>query len=81
MMELVAAVSHLLDAARQSASHSSQRSVSALHQLVLIVADGRFHERDALRRIVAVSACLHSSTQYSGRLPTPLHAFALYTPA
>lgn len=55
MMELVAAVSHLLEAARSTAAAGGQAPAgAALHQLVLIVADGRFTERDALRRIVAV---------------------------
>lgn len=53
MVKLVTAVKHMLEAARHT-SATGPRSTAALQQLVLIVADGRFHERDALRRVVAV---------------------------
>ena len=69
MMELMMAVQHMLDDARQSAAHTSRQSGRALHQLVLIVADGRFHERDALRRVVAVSCLIAAIEPVSGNTP------------
>lgn len=42
---------------------------SSLQQLVLVVADGRFHEREALQRAVReVSACAESRSNKSFKL-------------
>lgn len=62
MVELLTSMQHMLEQARV-------RSVGVggsqdLHQLVIIVADGRFHEKESLQRVVAVSylaACLHDT--------------------
>ena len=54
MLDLLVAVQEMLGQARLTARRDAGQSASGLHQLVLIVADGRFHERDALRRMVAV---------------------------
>jgi len=40
----------LLEVAAARAAASSPAGPAALHQLVLIVADGRFHEKEALKR-------------------------------
>ena len=63
MVELLTMLMHMLDMAR----HSAQRGGGspALNQLVLILADGRFHERDSLRRVGEV----HSQ-------PAPPHILA-----
>ena len=53
MVELLTALGHMLELARHRAA-SSGVGGPALHQLVLILADGRFHEKDSLRRMVAV---------------------------
>ncbi len=52
MVELLTMLMHMLDMAR----HSAQRGGGspALNQLVLILADGRFHEKESLRRVVEV---------------------------
>lgn len=52
MVELLTSMQHMLEQARV-------RSVGVggsqdLHQLVIIVADGRFHEKESLQRVVAV---------------------------
>ena len=50
MVDVVTSVDHLLDgAAARAAAHSSGQS-STLNQLVLVIADGRFHEKEALKR-------------------------------
>ena len=52
MVELVTSMQHMLEQARvrsQGVGGSQD-----LHQLVIIVADGRFHEKDSLQRVVAV---------------------------
>ncbi|KAK9820997.1 hypothetical protein WJX81_006213, partial [Elliptochloris bilobata] len=51
MVELLAALRVMLDEARARAG-SSGPGGGALQQLVLILADGRFHEKEALRRAV-----------------------------
>jgi midasin len=53
VVDVVASLSHILDeaAGRMPAYGSS------LHQLVLIIADGRFHEKESLRRMVRDAAC------------------------
>lgn len=58
MVELLTSMQHMLEQARV-------RSVGVggsqdLHQLVIIVADGRFHEKESLQRVVAVghSMCI-----------------------
>jgi len=63
MTEVIASLDILLEDARNSQSSSSYRgggggygSSSSLHQLVLIVADGRFHEKEALQRAVRAAA-------------------------
>ena len=47
------ALTHMLEDARHSAASRAGPN-QALHQLVLILADGRFTEREALRRAIAV---------------------------
>ena len=54
MVELLAALQHMLGEARQR-SGAGGPGGGALQQLVLILADGRFHEKEALRRAVQVS--------------------------
>ena len=54
VVELVTSLNHMLDKARHSAAAGSL-APTALSQLVLIVSDGRFHEKESLRRIVVVS--------------------------
>ena len=54
MVELLTSMQHMLEQARV-------RSVGVggshdLHQLVIIIADGRFHEKESLQRVVAVSS-------------------------
>lgn len=61
MTEVIASLDVLLENARNSQSSSSYgggygSSSSSLHQLVLIVADGRFHEKEALQRAVRAAA-------------------------
>ena len=50
MADVIMSIDHMLEtaAAQASATCSSRTS---LHQLVLIIADGRFHEKEALRRV------------------------------
>lgn len=53
MAELLLSLEHILDAARgrvQAQRQSGQSS--SLQQLVLVIADGRFHEKEALQRRV-----------------------------
>jgi midasin len=59
MLQLVEAVQHLLEGARvRAGSQSSSGSSSDLRQLLLVLGDGRFHEKDALvgavRKLVEV---------------------------
>jgi hypothetical protein len=54
MVELLTMLMHMLDLARHSASQRAGGS-AALQQLVLILADGRFHEKESLRRVVEVT--------------------------
>lgn len=58
MVQLVEAVQHLLDLARHRAGSQSSSSSSDLRQLLLVLGDGRFHEKEALlgavRRLVEV---------------------------
>ena len=58
MVDLLRMLAGMLDKARAQATRRGP-SAPQLHQLVLIVADGRFHERDALRAALVV------------RLPSP----------
>ena len=53
MVELLTMLMHMLDVARHSASARGSGG-QALSQLVLILADGRFHEKESLRRVVEV---------------------------
>ena len=53
MVELLTMLMHMLDMARHSASARASGG-QALSQLVLILADGRFHEKESLRRVVEV---------------------------
>ena len=55
MTEVVASLDALLEVARAKTALSSLSDTS-LHQLVLIIADGRFHEKEALRRAVRAAA-------------------------
>jgi midasin len=64
MTDLVTSLDHLLEGARARASAPALGPAS-LHQLVLIVADGRFHEKESLRR---------AALQAAGR-PGVLYAF------
>ena len=59
MVELLTALSHMLDLARVRAGANTGLG-QGLHQLVLILADGRFHEKDSLRRMVAVRSSTFS---------------------
>jgi len=52
VVELLTMLMHMLDMARHSASRVG--GSPALNQLVLILADGRFHEKESLRRVVEV---------------------------
>jgi midasin len=59
MLQLVEAVQHLLEGARvRAGSQSTSGSSSDLRQLLLVLGDGRFHEKDALvgavRKLVEV---------------------------
>ena len=54
MVDMLAMLAGLLDKARAQAPSRRAASSPRLHQLVLIVADGRFHERDALRAALVV---------------------------
>ena len=58
VVELVTSLSRMLDEARNRVRGGSMAQPS-LNQLVLIISDGRFHEKETLRRVVAVS-CLTS---------------------
>lgn len=49
MVDVITSVDYLLDGAAARAA-SSPAGQSALNQLVLIIADGRFHEKEALKR-------------------------------
>ena len=53
MVDMLAMLAGLLHKARAQAPRRGP-SAPRLHQLVLIVADGRFHERDALRAALVV---------------------------
>lgn len=66
MVELLTMLMHMLDMAR----HSAAGGGPALNQLVLILADGRFHEKESLRRVVEVRmpASETSPTVQSGNL-------------
>ena len=59
MMELLAALRAMLDEARARAGSAGPHG-GALQQLVLILADGRFHEKEALRRAVQARAPMAS---------------------
>lgn len=51
MVDVITSVDHILEGAAARASTAAAASSGAdLHQLVLIIADGRFHEKEALRR-------------------------------
>ena len=52
MVELLTSMQHMLEQARVRSGGIG--SSSPLHQLVIIVADGRFHEKENLQRVVAV---------------------------
>lgn len=52
MVELLTGMQHMLEQARVRSGGIG--TSSALHQLVIIVADGRFHEKENLQRVVAV---------------------------
>jgi midasin len=54
VVELVTSLSHMLEKARHRMAGGSLAQ-PPLNQLVLIISDGRFHEKESLRRIVAVS--------------------------
>lgn len=51
MVDVITSLDQLLEGAGASVE-TSGGTVSSLHQLVLIIADGRFHEKEALRRAV-----------------------------
>ena len=55
MVELLAALQQMLGEARARAGAAGPGG-GALQQLVLILADGRFHEKEALRRAVQARA-------------------------
>ena len=52
MVELLTSMQHMLEQARVRTMGVG--SLHDLHQLVIIVADGRFHEKESLQRVVAV---------------------------
>ncbi len=58
MQELLTSLMHMLDEAQHLHSAGSGFGTSDLQQLVLIVADGRFHEKDGLKRLVTVCPCV-----------------------
>ena len=66
MVELLTMLMHMLDMARHSAQHSG--GSPALHQLVLILADGRFHEKESLRRVVEVPCQIYALPNYRPQL-------------
>ncbi|GMH33343.1 hypothetical protein BSKO_01177 [Bryopsis sp. KO-2023] len=52
MVELMTGLTHMLDIAQHShSSGASSLSSQSLHQLVLVIADGRFHEKESLKRL------------------------------
>lgn len=51
MQNLMAFLLHMLEEGAERAGGAQQ----SLHQLVIILADGHIHEKDKLRRLVAVS--------------------------
>ncbi|GAB4814208.1 hypothetical protein N2152v2_001254 [Parachlorella kessleri] len=51
MVDVITSLTHLLEGAAARTSAAAHGSAS-LHQLVLIIADGRFHEKESLRRMV-----------------------------
>lgn len=53
MVALLTSMQHMLEQARVRTLGVG--SPHDLHQLVIIVADGRFHEKESLQRVVAVS--------------------------
>lgn len=55
MVDVITSLDHLLEGARARGS-ARNGGQTALHQLVLVVADGRFHEKDSLRRAVREAA-------------------------
>ena len=52
MVELLTGMQHMLEQARVRSMGLS--TTGDLQQLVIIVADGRFHEKESLQRVVAV---------------------------
>ena len=59
MVELLTGMQRMLEQARMRSGGIA--SSSTLHQLVIIVADGRFHEKESLQRVVAVTPMKISS--------------------
>lgn len=53
MVELLTSMQHMLEQARVRTGGVG--ASQDLHQLVIIVADGRFHEKESLQRVIAVS--------------------------
>ena len=57
MVDVITSIDHLLEgAAARAPEPSSASGPSVLNQLVLIIADGRFHEKEALKRAVRDAA-------------------------
>lgn len=57
MLQLMASLDHMLDAARHRAGAGGIGvGTQDLHQLVLVIADGRLHERESLRAAVRAAA-------------------------
>jgi hypothetical protein len=74
MVELLTMLMHMLDLARASAA--AHGAAQQLHQLVLVLADGRFHEKDSLRRMVMVrpaTAMSPACGSIQSAYPTQLH--------
>ena len=69
MVELLTSMQHMLEQARVRTLGVG--SPHDLHQLVIIVADGRFHEKESLQRVVAVShgPCKHPVILSAARTP------------
>jgi len=59
VVELVTSLTHMLEKARHRMAGGSLAQ-PPLNQLVLIISDGRFHEKESLRRIVAVRVLMQA---------------------
>ena len=73
MVELLSSLQALLAQARhRSGAGGIGVGTHDLRQLVLVIADGRFHEKESLRRAVAVSFCPEAPWHRHGRVQQAL---------